>query len=89
MAKTNLSSVIYAGIFLATEERTKLLSVVNPHFPAPYHANHVTLMFKPHDSYLFALKPMFSYHFDYFWGSRRPRPSAARTAADLVIVLAS
>ena len=63
MAKTNLSSVIYAGIFISKDERDRLMGTVPLHFQKAY-AHHVTLMFKPHAAYLEALKPMFGAEVD-------------------------
>ena len=63
MARTNLSSVIYAGIFLNEEERSKLMEIVPLSFPKEF-AHHVTLMFKPHAAYLEAIKPMFGAEVD-------------------------
>jgi len=63
MAKTNLSSIIYAGIFLNEEERKKLMKIVPLQFSKEF-AHHVTLMFKPHAAYLEALKPMFGAEVD-------------------------
>tara|TARA_Y100001938_G_C8095100_1_gene437603 strand:- start:3879 stop:4403 length:525 start_codon:yes stop_codon:yes gene_type:complete len=63
MAKTNLSSVIYAGIFFNEEERSKLMKIVPLQFSKEF-AHHVTLMFKPHAAYLDAIKPMFGAEVD-------------------------
>ena len=63
MARTSLESVIYAGVFLSPEQRDSLIEQVGKKHDTSF-AHHMTLAFKPHETYLLKLEDMFGAEVD-------------------------
>ena len=63
MARTSLESVIYAGVFLAPDQRDLLIEKVGEKHSTSF-AHHMTLAFKPHETYLLKLEEMFGAEVD-------------------------